>query len=55
MSRLKQINFERATVVSMDPSLGIIDTGDILVDDGKIVAVGQNLGSWAVLETTAAT
>jgi 5-methylthioadenosine/S-adenosylhomocysteine deaminase len=47
MSRMR---IRGATVVSMDPSLGIIDAGDILVDDGKIVAVGPNLGSWAVLE-----
>ena len=34
----------------MDPSLGIIESGDLLIDNGKIVAVGRNLGSWAVSE-----
>jgi 5-methylthioadenosine/S-adenosylhomocysteine deaminase len=34
----------------MDPSIGIIDSGDILVDDGKIIALGPKLGSWAVNE-----
>jgi 5-methylthioadenosine/S-adenosylhomocysteine deaminase len=47
---MSRIRIRGATIVSMDPSLGIIDSGDILVDDGKIVAVGPNLGSWAVFE-----
>jgi len=34
----------------MDPALGIIDGGDLLIDDGKIVSVGRNIGSWAVRE-----
>jgi 5-methylthioadenosine/S-adenosylhomocysteine deaminase len=34
----------------MDPTLGIIEAGDLLIDDGKIIAVGRNLGSWAVIE-----
>ena len=34
----------------MDPSIGIIDDGDLLIDDGKIIAIGQKLGSWAVME-----
>lgn len=34
----------------MDPALGIIEAGDLLIDDGKIVAVGRNVGSWAVRE-----
>ena len=34
----------------MDPSIGVIDSGDILVDDGKIIALGPKLGSWAVNE-----
>jgi 5-methylthioadenosine/S-adenosylhomocysteine deaminase len=34
----------------MDLALGIIEAGDLLIDDGKIVAVGRNLGSWAVRE-----
>jgi 5-methylthioadenosine/S-adenosylhomocysteine deaminase len=34
----------------MDPELGILEAGDILIDSDKIVAVGRNLGSWAVSE-----
>jgi 5-methylthioadenosine/S-adenosylhomocysteine deaminase len=34
----------------MDPSIGIMDDGDLLIDDGKIIAIGQKLGSWAVME-----
>jgi 5-methylthioadenosine/S-adenosylhomocysteine deaminase len=34
----------------MDPALGIIEPGDLLIDHDKIVAVGHNLGSWAVRE-----
>jgi cytosine/adenosine deaminase-related metal-dependent hydrolase len=34
----------------MDPALGTIDPGDLLIDNGKIVAVGRNVGSWAVME-----
>jgi cytosine/adenosine deaminase-related metal-dependent hydrolase len=34
----------------MDSKIGIIDSGDLLIDNGKIVAVGRNLGSWAVIE-----
>ena len=34
----------------MDPALGIIEAGDLLIDGGKIIAVGRNIGSWAVRE-----
>jgi cytosine/adenosine deaminase-related metal-dependent hydrolase len=34
----------------MDPTLGIIESGDLLIDGGKIIAVGKNVGSWAVTE-----
>jgi cytosine/adenosine deaminase-related metal-dependent hydrolase len=34
----------------MDPKLGNIDGADLLIDDGKIIAVGRNLGRWAVIE-----
>ena len=34
----------------MDPQIGIIDLGDILIDNGKIIAVGRNVGSWAAIE-----
>src|ERR1700722_3687626 len=45
-----RIRVKGATIVSMDPTLGIIEAGDLLIDDGKIVAVGRNVGSWAVIE-----
>jgi 5-methylthioadenosine/S-adenosylhomocysteine deaminase len=47
---LPRIRVKGATIVTMDPKLGIIDAGDLLIDDGKIVAVGRNVGSWAVRE-----
>jgi 5-methylthioadenosine/S-adenosylhomocysteine deaminase len=47
---LRRIRIKGATIVSMDPKIGIIDSGDLLIDNGKIVAVGRNLGSWAVIE-----
>ncbi len=34
----------------MDPAIGIIDSGDVLIDGGKIIAVGRDVGSWAVAE-----
>ena len=45
-----RIRIKGATIVSMDPKIGIIDAGDLLIDGGKIVAVGKNVGSWAVTE-----
>jgi 5-methylthioadenosine/S-adenosylhomocysteine deaminase len=50
MAMLPRIRIKGATIVSMDPTLGIIDPGDLLIDNGKIVAVGRNVGSWAVME-----
>jgi cytosine/adenosine deaminase-related metal-dependent hydrolase len=47
---LPRIRVKGATIVSMDPALGIIESGDLLMDGGKIVAVGRNVGSWAVIE-----
>ena len=47
---MSRIRVKSATIVSMDPALGIIEAGDLLIDDGKIVAVGRNVGSWAVRE-----
>jgi cytosine/adenosine deaminase-related metal-dependent hydrolase len=47
---LPRIRIKGATIVSMDPTLGIIESGDLLIDKGKIVAVGRNVGSWAVME-----
>jgi len=47
---LPRIRIKGATIVSMDPTLGIIDSGDLLIDDGKIVAVDRTIGSWAVTE-----
>jgi 5-methylthioadenosine/S-adenosylhomocysteine deaminase len=47
---LPRIRVKGAEIVSMDPALGIIESGDLLIDNGKIVAVGRNVGSWAVVE-----
>ncbi len=47
---LPRIRVKGATIVSMDPTLGIIESGDLLIDNGKIIAVGRNVGSWAVVE-----
>jgi 5-methylthioadenosine/S-adenosylhomocysteine deaminase len=47
---LPRIRVKGATIVSMDPTLGIIESGDLLIDGGKIIAVGRNVGSWAVIE-----
>jgi 5-methylthioadenosine/S-adenosylhomocysteine deaminase len=38
---------QNATIVSMDPKIGVVDGGDILVDDGKIVEVGKNISAGA--------
>src|SRR6202011_2731736 len=43
-----RIRVRGATVVSMDPSIGVLDRGDLLLDAGKIIAVGRNLADWAV-------
>jgi cytosine/adenosine deaminase-related metal-dependent hydrolase len=47
---LPRIRIKGATIVSMDSTLGVIESGDVLIDNGKIVAVGRNVGSWAVME-----
>src|SRR5258706_6398497 len=36
---------QNATVVSMDPAIGDLDGGDILIDGEKIVAVGRNINA----------
>jgi len=45
-----RIRVKGATIVSMDPTIGIIESSDLLIDGGKIIAVGKNVGSWAVIE-----
>lgn len=50
---LPRIRVKGATIVSMDPTLGIIESGDLLIDDGKIIAVDRNVASWAVTEIDA--
>jgi 5-methylthioadenosine/S-adenosylhomocysteine deaminase len=47
---LPRIRIKGATVVTMDPTLGVIESGDILLDNGKIIAIGPKAGSWAVTE-----
>jgi cytosine/adenosine deaminase-related metal-dependent hydrolase len=51
---LPRIRVKGATIVSMDPTLGFIESGDLLIDGGKIIAVGRNVGSWPVSRSTAA-
>ncbi|HWP88181.1 MAG TPA: 5-methylthioadenosine deaminase, partial [Burkholderiales bacterium] len=34
---------KNATIVSMDPAIGDLDGGDILIDGEKIVAVGRHI------------
>ncbi len=45
-----RIRVKGATIVSMDPTIGIIESSDLLIDGGKIIAVGKSVGSWAVIE-----
>lgn len=40
----KRLLFRNGFVVSMDPKVGDIHGGDVLVEDGKIVDVGRDLG-----------
>ncbi|MGV9267635.1 amidohydrolase family protein [Kitasatospora sp. NPDC003701] len=39
----RRILFTGATIVTMDPALGVIDRGDLLVDGDTITAVGHHL------------
>jgi 5-methylthioadenosine/S-adenosylhomocysteine deaminase len=43
-----RIRIKGATVVSMDPAIGILDPGDVLIDGGKIIAVDRDVSDWAV-------
>jgi 5-methylthioadenosine/S-adenosylhomocysteine deaminase len=40
----ERLLIEAGTVLSMDPEVGVLTPGQILVEDGKIVAVGADLG-----------
>jgi 5-methylthioadenosine/S-adenosylhomocysteine deaminase len=50
---LPRIRIKGATIVTMDPAQGVIPSGDILLDNGKIVAIGPGPSSWAVKEIDA--
>ena len=39
-----RIRVKGATIVSMDPTIGIIELSDLLIDGGKIIAVGKTSG-----------
>ncbi|MFE3994719.1 amidohydrolase family protein [Streptomyces goshikiensis] len=41
----RRILFTGATIVTMDPRLGVIDRGDLLVEGDSITAVGADLGA----------
>ena len=43
-----RIKITGATIVTMDPGLGVIEGGDILIDDGRLLAVGKGMADWAV-------
>jgi 5-methylthioadenosine/S-adenosylhomocysteine deaminase len=40
----ERLLIEAGTVLTMDPGLGVLEPGQILVEDGKIVDVGTDLG-----------
>jgi cytosine/adenosine deaminase-related metal-dependent hydrolase len=39
-----RILIEAGTVLTMDPNIGVLEPGQILVEDGRIAAVGSDLG-----------
>uniref|UniRef100_UPI0011F2DBF0 amidohydrolase family protein n=1 Tax=Streptomyces marokkonensis TaxID=324855 RepID=UPI0011F2DBF0 len=41
----RRILFTGATIVTMDPDLGVIDRGDLLVEGDTVTAVGRDLGT----------
>lgn len=43
-----RIKIRGATIVSMDPGIGTLDSGDILIDRGRIAAVAPKIDDWAV-------
>jgi cytosine/adenosine deaminase-related metal-dependent hydrolase len=43
-----RIRIKGATIVSMDPAIGVLDPGDLLIDGGKIIAVEREISDWAV-------
>ncbi|MFE6498232.1 amidohydrolase family protein [Streptomyces sp. NPDC057748] len=50
----RRVLFTGATIVTMDPGLGVIDGGDLLVEGDTITAVGRNLdaGDVVVVDAT---
>ncbi|MFE4369835.1 amidohydrolase family protein [Streptomyces sp. NPDC056835] len=49
----RRILFTGATIVTMDPGLGVIDGGDLLVEGDTITAVGRDLGAGDVVAVDA--
>jgi cytosine/adenosine deaminase-related metal-dependent hydrolase len=43
-----RIKIRGATIVSMDRDIGTLETGDILIDQGRIEAVAPKIDDWAV-------
>ncbi|MFE2136414.1 hypothetical protein ACFW9X_25050, partial [Streptomyces sp. NPDC059466] len=41
----RRILFTGATIVTMDPELGVITGGELLVEGSTIIAVGHDLGA----------
>lgn len=50
----RRILFTGATIVTMDPDLGVIERGDLLVEGDTITAVGPNLGAGDAVAVDAA-
>jgi cytosine/adenosine deaminase-related metal-dependent hydrolase len=50
----RKVLFRNGAVLSMDPAVGDFDSADVLVDGGKIAAIGPNLdaGDAAVIDAT---
>jgi len=42
-SKKKRVLISNATIVSMDPNLGVIERGDLLIEDDRIAQVGPKI------------
>ncbi len=42
MTQDRPILFRGATIVSMDPRIGVVDHGDLLIEDGRIASVSES-------------
>lgn len=51
---ISRIVFRNATIISMDPTIGTVPRGDVLIEDDAIIAIGTDLGPLDALEIDAA-